>query len=529
MITTQQVTKKVRQYKKLSFFNRLKLLIAGLTEAEKSRIIRYLNWPEPAYKPEPKISILFKYLLQNPEAEETIASEIVETRKRGSFKSLVKRLTDKIGYCLTNETSTQGQECLYSKRTQAESEIFHKLFRANLYVGAKNLPEEGYLLYKQVEKLAAQYEFYFPLLQALYTIRSYLKLRKGTKGHATITDRIRHYEKCLRFYLRGWEEYEEFNSNMIYDGYRVGIADKFRKAIAELEEGYNETRSDNVAYFLYYIKIGCLSESKQFAEANKYAQKFFDLVRESPAVYMPHRMGIAYGVLADTYIYCGEFEKSFEALQGARKYLYPNSLNYSLSEELEFWALFYSAQYEKAEQKIRSILTNKKYKQSPYLLNKRRYLHACVLFVVGDYTRCANILETIEEIQEDIKGWNIGIKTLSILRAIAGREHEELTILKIRAFQYEIDKLKELKAARDRDILILNLLNKLVKSNCDFKGLYKKRIADFELLEQDDTEYSWSIGSHELIIFHRWFKCMMARQPYKVDLSQEKKVESVLS
>lgn len=522
MTTTQQVRRKVREYNRLSYFDRLKLLITRLNPLDKKRVINYLNCFEHEYKSETKTTVLFLYLLDNPQASEALAQEHVDVKKVKSFNALVETLRDKIGYCLTNEKSTQGKDCEYSDRVQAESEVIKKLFRASLYRGRKNLPEEAILLLNHVIRVSKKYEIYFPLVQALHYKRNFMALREGTKEHAEHTADILYYDNCLQVYLKAWEYFDEYSRFCIYDGYKSDFTDKFRNKVIELEKGYQECQSTHVGFYFFQIKIGYLFAIKRHEEARHLAEQLLTLVRESPAIHSNERMGMAYGTLADVLVFCREFKQSLETVQAAQNYLLPNTLNYSFSQELEFWALFYSAEYEKAEKKISSILNNPKYRHPSFFINKRKYLHACALFALGNYAKCLNILESITEIQDDVRGWNIGIKILSILRAISDHENEELTILKIRSFKYEIDKLRERKVARGRDLVILKLLYKLLKSNFDFKSIYKKYSADFELLESEDPEYRWEIESHEVIVFHIWFKCMMLRQRYKADLSQEK-------
>lgn len=522
MTTTQKVRKEVREYRRLSFYDRLKLLIQRLNKKDKRRVIKYLVWYEPAKKANTKLSQLFDFLLKNPEASMTIAMEHVEIKKVRTFNMLVERLRDKIGYCLTNEITTQGKDCEYSDKGQAESETIHKLFRASIYIGKKNLPQEALLLYNQVIKLSKRYEHYFPLVQALHLKRAYMKLREGTKEHKEITADIEKYERCLQLYLKAWGYFNEYSRYATYYGYKADFVEKFEDKVKELEQWYDESGSATMGFYYCQIKIALLCEIQRFEEAKIYAGQLLNLVSESDAIHQRERMGMAYGTLAETLNYCGEFEMALGKVSAAQNYLIPNSFNYSISEEIEFRALFYSAQYEKAEKVIRGVLNNPKYKLPPYLLHKRRYYHACVLFVLGDYTKCANILETIKEIKDDVKGWNIGLKVLSILCSIADKDREELTKAKILQYQYEIDKLKELRAARSRDIEILNLINRLFKKNCDFKVVFKERKELLELLENNDPDYRWIPNCHEMIIFHKWFLSMMYRKPYHVDLSQDK-------
>lgn len=332
-------------------------------------------------------------------------------------------------------------------------------------------------------------------------------------------EEIKFYEKCLKAYRRARHWYNEYLQFDDFEGYRSGFVEMFSVATKELQKDYELTKSDTVGYYFYLIQIGFLNETGQYTQAKEHALKLINLVRDSKAIYRPITMGIAQINLADTLLYNMDPVGAMAAAQASQNHFTINTFNYSRTEEYEFWGLFYSGQYEKAEMKIKVILNNHNYKQSPFIENKRNYMYACTLFALGRLNECVKVLGTVKEIHVDKRGWNIGIRMLSLMVTLSNPDQEELTIHKIDALRKHIDSLKELKESRERDVTILRLLNDLMKYNYDFAKVYKLRENEFRRLESNAPGYVWMIKSHELIVFHIWFKCMVENKPYHLDIT----------
>jgi hypothetical protein len=521
MSTTQKVIQQIREYKGLDNFARIKLLISRLTHTEIEIVLAYLNAFGVFFdkkEKDTKTAALLKYLLQSPEATEELAMEHFGINKPNTFDKLVERLKDKIGYCLTSEIITQRQG-EYSERYQAIFQINDRLKRFEIYWGKKSLPEEAYGELNKVIQLAKTYDVYSSLIDALYFKLTFLKIRYKSKEYDKLVSEINHYEKCRTAYSKAVIWHNEYIQFADFEGYRAGFAEVFEEALQELQAEYTSTKSASVGYYYHIIKTGYYQELRKFNLAADSALKLLNIVRDNKAVYMPWRMGTAYIHISDTCICQKDFAKSIEAAQMAKKYYTPNSLNYSIAEELEFWAHFYSGEYSKAEEIILQIIANPDYARSSYIDNKRNYLLSCALFIQGKLKECAQVLETVKEIHTDKRGWNIGIRILSLMVTFSQPELEELSIRKLDALRKHLDKLKQLKETRKRDVIIFNILSALLKSGGDFVKVYSNREEDFNLLDSSDTEYGWQIRGHELIVFQAWFRNRMNNKPYHLDLT----------
>ena len=80
---------------------------------------------------------------------------------------------------------------------------------------------------------------------------------------------------------------------------------------------------------------------------------------------------------------------------------------------------------------------------------------------------------------------------------------------------------------RKRDVIILKLLTRLGRHAFNFKYVWKKYKPQFDLLASADPELRWEMKTHEMIIFHRWFKAKAEGKPYDYKLQiPEKEIAS---
>lgn len=512
MNNTHKVIRALRAYKRLTNYERLKKIISRLKSVEIETVKKYLLAFDCSYGKKPiQTEKLITFVINRPNATDQECCNYLKIAKQNTFEKLVQRAIDKIGYCLASEINTQRKEA-YSNRYQAIFEVRHKINLCEIYFG-KELPEEAYNILTKGIQLAKSYEIYPELIELLYLKTNFLKLREGTNVLSDSWDEITYYEGCRKAYHKAKHWFNEHLSYTDFSGYRSGYTEVFDKALKDIEADLQITQSSSVAYFYYLIKIEYLHEIEEYELARQYAEKLLNLVKNSKAIYMPWRMGTSYLNLANNNIYKMEFENSLQQSCLAKQYYTPNGFNYSLVEELEFYALFYSGRYEDAEKKIKNINQKEDYKQSPFIQNKREYLHACVLFALGKYDKAYQILEGVTEIHNDKRGWNIGIRILSMLTAHCYGE-VEIAFHKAEAFRKYISDMRNRQDTRKRDVLIVKIINEWIKNHKNFSLIFKKLKADFDLLESNHPDYKWHIKSHEMIVFHEWFKCMANRKPY---------------
>ena len=90
--------------------------------------------------------------------------------------------------------------------------------------------------------------------------------------------------------------------------------------------------------------------------------------------------------------------------------------------------------------------------------------------------------------------------------------------MNIESMRKHIDRTAKLKAVRKRDVVILKLLTRLGRYAFNFKYVWKKYKPQFDLLASNDSEYRWEMKTHEMIVFHHWFKAKALGKPYDYEL-----------
>lgn len=467
---------------------------------------------------ETKAGKLFSLIASNPDIEEDEIKKAFEPITQNAFDLLVSHLKEKIGFSLVSEINTLRANA-YSKRYQAIFESRHKLSLIDIYLN-RGLHEEAYNNLTKLIKMASEYEVYTELVEALYIKRNFLNLRTGTNDFVKITADIKFYEDCKLAYIKAEYWFNVHISFLKASGYRSGYMETIVPAIHELEKEYEKTKSANVAYYLYLIKIDYYQRIKEFETANENAKTLLNLVTKNIAIRQPRRMGTAYINIAHTYIYLYKFNSALKNVKLAQEHYKTTTFNYSVTQDLEFLILFYIGQYQEAEKIICSIIENTNYKQSIYIDNKRLYYYSCLLFAQGKYDESQKVLDDVEQIHQDKKGWNIGIRILRILtNEMTGKK--DITLYNVYQLKQQIYNLKLIQEARKRDILIFRILYDWVINKHNFKSIYQKRKKDFDLLASDDPDFGWEINSHELVIFHEWFKAMASKKKYEGDLSRQ--------
>lgn len=509
------ILKKIRLYNGLSNFQKLKEIVKKMTHSEREIAEKYLScFDSNKGKPITKYLELFQFMMENADSTEGVARSNFGAGKKNSFDMLVKRLKDKLGYVMANEMNTQRKDA-YSPYFQEKWETRHLLTLYEIYQG-RGLREEAYSVLNKCINHAKDFEAYLELTEALEYKRNHLKMRAGTEDFRELDEQILFYEKCRKAFNKARQYFNEHIPYVENATYRARFVQDFEGKLKEMAVDYAETKCGLVGYYYYLVKIEYLQELREYELAGKIVIDLLNLVKNNKAVYTRPRMGTVYMNLANNLIYQQRFLHAIEAVKSAANYYKPNTMNFSIIEELEFSALFYLDRFREAEAKISSIINNMNYAQSVYIDNKREYFYACTLFALGKYEQASKVLEKVSEIHKDKRGWNVGIRIMSILSNESKGDYE-LLHYKLESIRVHIVRMQSLIEVRKRDLLILSIIKDWVKEGKNFSLVWKKRQKDFAKLASTDPDFCWLVKSHELIVFHKWFECMVRKQPYQLD------------
>ena|ERR1051326_3541243 len=239
---------------------------------------------------------------------------------------------------------------------------------------------------------------------------------------------------------------------------------------------------------------------------------FFSFIKNSPSVYREERLGMVHNYMSRFELLLKNYNNAVEHAKSAKKYLSLNSDNFSTACEQEFYALFYSEQYDEAIHAAENMLQNAtRYELGEFHYAKYNFLHACALFRKNEFESALGLLPKVKALKDDKEGWGLGIRLLSIMACMKLNFHPKAE-KEIYSLQKFIDFNKKNKTYTQREELIVNILVRIMNTGFDLKFLKDKTYKDLFLLSGNENGYSWEMLTPELIPFHEW---LLSKMPVK--------------
>lgn len=498
-------------------FNQLKILINCLTAGEISTAKKFLvAFDSNVTRNKNKGQKLFKLIVNRPhvkieKAKKAISADVDER----SFDRQIIRLKEKILESLLLDINTTKKE-VYSKWEIARMDIRKKLLQGYIIYG-RGLYKEGQRVFDKVIEKAKEFELYNELVESLYVKQQELGLRQGKKAYEGFTEEISFYKRCADAVYKAKDWYTRyFIEEVDYNGLNSDRVGLLTEAIADLQEEYKVTKSDNVLYRLYFLMIGYYLALEDYEESYKINLRLIDLIKKSEAICTPRRLGIAYSDLADNDMFLFEFDRAIKNAMIAQSYYINRGYNYQVAKEIEFKSYYYKGDFKNALKTIEQLISLTDKEDAPFQFNKRIYFRAVIYFLLGKYQESYSELQNIKEIEGDKEGWNIGVRLLSIQNLI------ELSLLDnadnmIEAMRKHIERIRRDKNVRERDEVILKLLIQLEKSSFDFEKVKRENKQEFDLLDIH-KDYRWQVKTPEMIVFQDWFNAKLNGKTYQFSL-----------
>lgn len=503
----------------------LKQILDKLDSREQTVLLDYLTSFDSRGKGyKPKTLILLQLLLKYPDIEDVHRLFKKKMVSEDAMRMVVFRLKEKIGESLLLDINI-AHEDNYDEVSRARVEVAKKKLVAMIYTG-RGLRAEALNLYDKVIDLSKKFEFYSDLIEALYAKQQAIGLKHGKKEFTKLDEEIAHNEVCRTAAQQARKTYHSIVLNYGFKGLSRGNTDKayeteLEQITEKLKNDAAATSSGQVSYYYNLLMIEYSQVKRNIAQASEYCQLLVDTVTNNPSVYHRRRLGIAYLNYSQNELFNFDFASAVEKAQLAKGYFVVNSPNHSLGAELEFYGEFYAGRIDEAESIITQLINNEKLEQSDFRYAKWNYLLACVYFVKGLYNKVILTLQEAHKMDKDREGWNLGIRTLTILYAIDNEQFDYADSLIANLRQFIKEALKE-QTVRERDKTILDILLSLRKTAYNFKETAEAKALDIEKLSEDSIEYGWEMQSPELIVFQQWFENKLLGQAYKPVFEKEK-------
>lgn len=442
-------------------------------------------------------------------SEDELKEKLYTKEGVSTFSVLAFRLKNKILDSLIMDINLKKE--VYDECTAVKYDVKKKNMQASVLHLRGNV-KMAHELYDKIIEQCKEYEIYDDLLEILYIKQQVSGLTEGREVYDELGKDILHYEKCRKALYKAKDYFHTIVMNVVFKANHEKYFAALKEAIKELEEYYKTLRSSNIGYFLYLLKLEYHLEMKQYEEGEVYCKRLVNLVKKEKSVYMKRRLGTAIINLANTQLYLYSFTSAEKNAKDAAKNFLSPGLNYAASKDIEFYSQFYSGNLTKALDILDEILSPEYLSLSSFWYNKRMYLKAWALFLLGKYNMVFETLQGIEEIENDKEGWNIGLRFLDILTDIERGKLDQVNY-KIESLRIHLHRTSKQSEIKERDKLIHKLLHQLQKNSYDFK---LTAITQAELLQklQYDKDHAWEVKLPEMLVFHEWFIAKAEDRPY---------------
>ncbi|MBI3502799.1 MAG: hypothetical protein HY063_13490 [Bacteroidetes bacterium] len=418
--------------------------------------------------------------------------------KQGKFRKLCWRLKQKIFDCLCTELNYEKKEML-DEMDWAAFRVRKKAAISRLLFFHNNASEIARQLIEEIISESKKFEFYETLAEHLDTKNWIYNFKEGEKEFDKIVSEAGFYRECHRANAKATNYYyklifvSEKNA-----GNEQKVKSFLKKAVRELALLAEKTKSNKIKYYLKYFELEINFRNKDYKAASQTCSEMLALIFNNPSVKRKHRIGITYDQFSRCELLLGNFEKAREYAAGAQKIFSPASFDFSISQEQEFYALFYGKKFAEAEKIASEMLRTPSHKELGELHKaKYIYLHAHALFVQGKFKEALNMLPEKWHDAKNNTEWETGLRIFRIMLCIelemqeeAGKQTEALR----KYFDY-LEKKKIPLSPRNKAILAW--LRQLATRDFDFRAFNFKH-------QTLKPEARWEFFTPEIIPFHEW-------------------------
>jgi hypothetical protein len=274
--------------------------------------------------------------------------------------------------------------------------------------------------------------------------------------------------------------------------------------VENLKNWYKETKSASIGFNYLLLQVEYQQLKNDFKAADKSLIELGDLLDRNKVFSTNNRMGTWRLNYAGNLIYLGEFNDSYYNAKMAFDHFKGVFLNEVLSLEVMFYAKFYMGDYQSCIE-VLSTANSKLRGLDSIVIERFRYYNSVLKFVNGKFAESNQILTSLQDIKRDKEGWNVVRKIIQLLCKIELKELDSVD-LQVQNLQKYIKRISASRHVRQRYLLILRILIKLINENYNYDKTYLSRKKYFDLLESGDSIYIWKAKSPELFSFNEWFK-----------------------
>lgn len=374
-----------------------------------------------------------------------------------------------------------------------------------LFYSKGNLKATGQLLEEVIQK-SKKYELYSVLVEALKYQKWMKGYQQGEKVFAEANKEVVFYDNCNRILNKAADYYyryimiNDFSSN-----HSLSKIQSFLTAsVSDLKKDLQVIESPIVAYYTKLLEFLLYESKENNVKARSLCLELINIIRNNVSVFRKQRIAIAYDNISKCESKLRNFSNAIEYAQLAQQHTMPGSINYSIAQEHEFYALFYNKQYKAAGALSGSMISSVHDVLGDFRYATYRFYNAYALFAQGKFKEALRILNQHLDLSSDKTGWDIAVRVLAIMCCIELENDKASAMVENlrKHVEYSIKNNHEMK---ERDSRIVKVLHYLQANGFRYDKTNAKLIANTDLLRSQKS-CPWEPFTPELIPFHEWLE-----------------------
>jgi len=472
-------------------------LVKTLSASEVKMIRKY-------YSISPKIEYnlrikLFEVILENPEMMDTEVAKMIGKPSNAAFSMLKSRLQEDIMKILIVE----GKDKIFTTSYYRARHKVHFMMLEMDILNDRNLGEQGTETIMKARRLAQKYELVNDLVVINEMIMYVNQFKRGPSGFKKLRqESIKELDNAEKLFW-GTDFFKQITMPTLYSTNKnISTLDASKLAIDNLEVLTKSSDVSRLQYFYLRAKILYNMELKNYRAARKYSIEFQKFIQCTEPLNSSDNNGGAHMLIGVTSLYLHQFASTIKYAHGGLDYFYKDSNNQVSMYELVFLASFYKKDYNKAKEIVDYVKGIKTIKAGSFIYSKWLYFNANIEFATKDPKSTLKTLKRHSFLKTDKSGWRLGYRILELI-SLLELENYDVLPYRLETFRKLLSSISKENVTRPKAMLLL--MNRLVKSNFDFKMVSEKMHDTLQLLRNGKDNYAWDMRGYEIIKFDEWW------------------------
>ncbi len=472
-------------------------LVKTLSASEVKMVTKY-------YTISPKIEYnlkikLFEVILENTEISDNEAAKRIGKTNNAAFSMLKSRLQEDIMKVLIVE----GKDKIFTTNYYKARHKVHFMMLEMDILNDRNLGELGTETIMKARRLAQKYE----LVNDLVVINDMLlytnQFKAGPTGFKKLRqESIKELDNAEKLFW-GTDFFKQITMPTLYSTNKnLSTLDASKIAVDNLEVLSKSSEVSRLHYFFLRAKILYNMELKNYRDARKYAIEFLKFIQTTEPLNTSDNNGGAHMLIGLMSLYLHQYTSTIKYAYGGLDYFYKDSNNQVSMYEMVFHANFYKKDYAKAKDIVDYVKGIKNIKAGSFLYSKWLYFNANIEFATKDPKSTLKTLKRHSFLKTDKSGWRLGYRILELI-SLLELENYDVLPYRLETFRKLLSSITKENVTRPKAMLLL--MNRLVKSNFDFKQVSEKMHDTIQLLRDGKDSYAWDMRGYEIIKFDEWW------------------------